>query len=158
MAPPPPPARRPPLTWPPSQWDKRDWLIAGLCAFGIGIVGTISDQEKASPRPAAPPTLSAEQVAAKAKAEEDRRNARHCRSNWDGSPLKVVDAVKKTLRDPNSFEHDDTRITPVDQAGHNRVVMKYRAKNGFGGMNIGYAAATIDNRTCDVLSLVSADD
>jgi hypothetical protein len=48
---------------------------------------------------------------------------------------RLVDVVKETLRDPSSME--------VDKRGYNltndAVCLKYRARNGFGGMNVAYA-------------------
>ena len=52
------------------------------------------------------------------------------------------------MRDPDSFEHIETRITPVSDKGTHQLVMKYRAKNGFGGITVGSAIATIDNASC----------
>lgn len=34
------------------------------------------------------------------------------------------------MRDPDSFEHIETRITPVTEGGTHQLVMKYRAKMG----------------------------
>ena len=78
---------------------------------------------------------------------EDRRKGFHCLSSWDGSHRGVVDSVKAQLRDPESFEHDETRITPAKDGQHT-LIMKYRARNGFGGMNVTTAMATVDNATC----------
>lgn len=79
-----------------------------------------------------------------------RRNGEHCLSGWDGSHPRVVEAVKRTLRDPASFEHVETRVLPVDSTGKNSLMMQFRAKNGFGGVNVGMAKATVDNSTCSV--------
>jgi len=56
--------------------------------------------------------------------------------------------TEKRMRDPDSFEHIETRITPVNSNGQHRLTMKYRAKNGFGGMTVGVAVATIRNSDC----------
>lgn len=92
---------------------------------------------------------SEEDVTADAAATaEDRRKGFHCLSGWDGSHREVVDQVKEQLRDPSSFEHDGTRITPVKNRKHT-LIMNYRARNGFGGMNVATAMASVDNATCD---------
>lgn len=59
-----------------------------------------------------------------------------------------VKAVKEQLRDPNSFELAETRIDPVGPDGNHRIAMHFRSRNGFGGMNDGYAVGTVDNATC----------
>ncbi|MFC3713713.1 zinc ribbon domain-containing protein [Sphingoaurantiacus capsulatus] len=83
-----------------------------------------------------------------AEAAEEKRKGFHCLSAWDGSHRAVVDSVKASLRDPDSFEHDETKITPVDEKGKHALSMKFRARNGFGGMNLGVAIASVDNATC----------
>ena len=52
------------------------------------------------------------------------------------------------MREPDSFEHIKTRMTPVDETGQHTLIMRYRAKNGFGGMTDGVAIATINNAGC----------
>ncbi len=96
-----------------------------------------------------------EKQAKVAQTAEDKRNGFHCLSPWDGSHNGVVDRVKAGLRDPESFEHDSTRITPVDKDGNHIVAMTYRARNGFGGMNVGNAIATVRQADCGVTSVVT---
>lgn len=79
---------------------------------------------------------------------EKRRKGFHCLSGWDGSHSVFSRAVEQRMRDPDSFEHIETRITPVDSRGNHTLIMSYRARNGFGGMTIGSATATIRNSDC----------
>jgi len=79
---------------------------------------------------------------------EKREQGFHCLSSWDGSHRALVAEIKSQLRDPDSFKHVDTRITPKDDAGNHTLIMEYRAKNGFGGMNVGQALATVRNADC----------
>ena len=79
--------------------------------------------------------------AAKAKKEaakkaEDRRKGFHCLSMWDGSHRGFVNAVKERMNDPDSFEHDSTKVTPVGvvKPGRHSIVMEFRGRNAFGGM------------------------
>lgn len=83
-------------------------------------------------------------------AAEDKRKGFHCLSEWDGSNKSLVDQVKAQLRDPKSFEHDETRIAPANASteGKHAVSMRYRARNGFGGMNALVAVARVDPKTC----------
>ena len=92
-----------------------------------------------------------------ATAVEDRRKGFHCLSSWDGSHRELADAVKASLRDPRSFEHSETRITPVDADGNHTLMMEYRARNGFGGMNVGQVAATVKNSDCSFQIIVNTN-
>ncbi|MBY3211502.1 SHOCT domain-containing protein [Rhizobium laguerreae] len=101
--------------------------------------------------------VAKQQAAVKAAAEnaeqaERRRKGFHCLSGWDGSNRALVDAVTKSLRDPSSFEHDETRISPVNPQGQHFVVMTFRAKNGFGGTNVGSATGMIRQSDCSLVS------
>jgi hypothetical protein len=90
-----------------------------------------------------------EEEAAKAAAEIERRDAGfHCLSEWDGSHDAFKKAVKKAMREPDSFEHIETLITPVNAEGYHTVQMEYRARNGFGGMNVSAALAKVRNSDC----------
>ena len=88
-----------------------------------------------------------ERVAA-AQAAETRRKGFHCLSSWNGSHRGVKNYIVDRLRDPDSFEHVETRITPVNANGEHTLIMQYRARNGFGGMNVEYVTARVDNETC----------
>ena len=79
---------------------------------------------------------------------EDTRKGFHCLSGWNGAHAGVEKYVKANLRDPDSYDHIETRITPVNERGEHALVMKYRAKNGFGGMNVESLVATIKNEGC----------
>ncbi|ACE89845.1 hypothetical protein RHECIAT_CH0000858 [Rhizobium etli CIAT 652] len=100
-----------------------------------------SDREAAS-------TAAAEN----AEQADKRRKGFHCLSGWDGSNRALVDAVTKSLRDPSSFEHDETRITPVSPQGQHFLTMTFRAKNGFGGTNVGVATGIIRQSDCALVS------
>ena len=72
----------------------------------------------------------------------------HCLSAWDGSHAAFKREAKSKMRDPKSFEHVETRIGPVKESGKHIILMDYRAKNGFGGLNLSTATGTVDNSTC----------
>lgn len=111
--------------------------VAGIIVLLVALGQCASDE----PPPNDPAKLAEE--------AENKRKGMHCLSAWDGSHVAVVASLKDALRDPKSFEHVETRITPVDAEGNHKLIMQYRARNGFGGMNAGLASATIDNETCD---------
>lgn len=85
-------------------------------------------------------------------ANEEREKGLHCLSTWDGSNRDTVDKLKEDLRNPSSFEHIETRILPNNNGKH-LLMMKYRAENGFGGMNVESLVAEIDHETCKVLTI-----
>lgn len=108
-----------------------------------------------SREPADPEAEAREAAAKAAEKAEDRRKGFHCLSGWDGSHSGVKSYVEKRLRDPDSFEHIETRITPVKDGIHT-LVMQYRARNGFGGMTVGNAVATVRNSDCQA-TILSTD-
>lgn len=114
-------------------------LILGFCTLGGG-----SDPK--------------EEAAQATKTAEDRRKGFHCLSAWDGSNRSLVDQVKARLRDPGSFEHAETRITPVGEGGKHAIIMEYRARNGFGGMNVNKAVGAVDPATCDAELALDSED
>lgn len=89
---------------------------------------------------------------AEAKREEKRKGF-HCLSAWDGSHSEFKRQVKQMMREPKSFEHIETRVTPVSDNGTHTAIMTYRARNGFGGMNVGTAIGEYRNSTCAVVVL-----
>lgn len=80
----------------------------------------------------------------------EQESGLHCLSSWDGSSRPFKQAIVSALRDPDSFEHIETRITKRNPDGEHGVVMKYRARNGFGGMNVSTAIGAVDSQTCEV--------
>ncbi len=51
--------------------------------------------------------------------------------------------VKDSLRDPSSFELIGYGGGVIDADGTQPILMKFRARNGFGGMNVEAARATV---------------
>lgn len=88
---------------------------------------------------------------AAAAAEYEKKfpqSGEHCLSGWNGSNRSTIEQVKTMLRDPDSFEHVETRIWPNDNGEHG-LWMTYRARNGFGGMNVERIYARVNHRSCD---------
>lgn len=99
-----------------------------------------------------PATQAAKAAAKVAEESENKRKGFHCLEP-DGSHFEVRKYVKKQMRDPNSFEHIETRVVPVNAKGQHTLVMKYRARNGFGGVTVGTALATFNNSDCQATVL-----
>jgi hypothetical protein len=87
-------------------------------------------------------------AAVQSAAAEKRRKGHHCLSGWDGANSQIKRYAERNMRDPDSFEHIGTWVTPVNQNGEHFLTMKYRAKNGFGGLTIGIVKATMKNSDC----------
>ena len=70
----------------------------------------------------------------------------------DGQNYQVVQAVKKSMNDPDSFEHIETRH--VDNGtGDVAITMMFRGKNAFGGKVINRAVAMVNPQSGTVTSL-----
>lgn len=65
-----------------------------------------------------------------------------------------VNYLKPQLKDPSSFELISTEVLPMDQYSE-RVIMKYRAKNGFGALDIFTSTFLVDQETKEVYSMYS---
>lgn len=158
---------------------RRGLIIAGssiVALISVSIIseGTVAEQEgfasveeyrvdretkrreeaaaKAAARAAEEAKEKAEKEAARAKklAEEKEKKAlgRHC-FEATGEHIDFSVKLMRRLRDPDSFEMIETRVAPENE-GINIVTMKYRARNGFGGMNVSTAIALMDNESCDI--------
>jgi len=121
----------------------------------------ISEEQRASEREAerAAVKIKAERAAAAAAAEKaaEQQKGFHCLSGWDGSHSKFKSQVKSMMRNPSSFEHISTRVTPINSEGTHTIFMEYRAENGFGGMNVSIAKGKYSNSNCDNFAVDSLD-
>lgn len=75
-----------------------------------------------------------------------------CTASLNGSMSSFVLEVEGSLREPDSFEHIQSFATTVDHDGMQRIRMKFRASNGFGGMNVEMAEAVVQNAGCEIIS------
>ncbi|MDE8651468.1 hypothetical protein PYV00_07005 [Novosphingobium sp. H3SJ31-1] len=136
-------------------------ILLSLCALIIIVVaGTvvemIVDPEGYAEREAQYAASKQAEINARKLVEHERQAAEneqrnkglHCLSKWDGSNRSTVRQVKEMLREPSSFEHVETAIYPNDNGEHG-LWMKYRARNGFGGMNVESIYARVDHETCE---------
>ncbi len=139
-------------------------LMIGLSILGLLVLGAafwgmseLQRYERMSPQERA-----AEQARHEAhQREEARRNltehadGRHCVSRSTGQHADFVAYFREQLREPDSFEHIHTIIDPVDRRGQHHLMMRYRARNGFGGMNVGTIRAEIANSDCSFRVIAS---
>jgi rubrerythrin len=90
-------------------------------------------------------------------AEAARQAARQRRieaqfSPWDGSHRALEEIIKKSMNDPDSYKHVETRYG--DYGDYILVVTTFRGKNVFGGVvtNTWRAKFTIDGRLIEIVS------
>ena len=111
-------------------------------------------QQAASEAPVkAAPAVSKPNLPTKPTLTSEERRGMHCLNGWDGSHWKMQAEIKRRLRDPDSFEHVETRITPIDEVGNHSIFMTFRARNGFGGKNVQQAIGVVDNKECELQTL-----
>jgi len=91
----------------------------------------------------------------KSPAEQNKIKGFHCLSAWDGSYRPLVETIKKYLKDPDSFKHRETTITP-NNGGVHVAIMTYGAKNSYGGYVVEKAAARLD-ANCNLLEVMDQD-
>ncbi|MFB0874610.1 MULTISPECIES: hypothetical protein [unclassified Sphingobium] len=140
-------------------------VLAVLLIIAIANGGGQADQASTtrdSPTEATAASLNsaddteAGQTAAPETADSEAKGF-HCLSTWDGSNRSLVEQMKENLRNPSSFEHADTLIGPATSTGYHPIRMKYRAENGFGGMNIEEVAAAVDHKSCEATIITSVE-
>jgi hypothetical protein len=91
----------------------------------------------------------------KVQAEQNKIKGFHCLSAWDGSYRPLVETIKKYLKDPDSFKHRETTISP-NNGGIHVALMTYGAKNSYGGYVVEKAAARLDSN-CNLLEVMDQD-
>jgi DNA-directed RNA polymerase subunit RPC12/RpoP len=72
-------------------------------------------------------------------------------SGWNGSNKELVDLVKSTMNDPDSFEHVETRFS--DKGNSLSILMTYRGKNGFNATITNSVSADLNKATRQLSNL-----
>ncbi|MDP4239093.1 MAG: hypothetical protein Q8904_06425 [Bacteroidota bacterium] len=75
-------------------------------------------------------------------------------SSFDGSHSGLTALIKKSMNDPDSYEHIETRFK--DEGDYIFVVTKFRGANAFGGKVINTASAKVDF-SGNVIELISQE-
>jgi hypothetical protein len=149
---------------------RRGLLIALAGLIGVGIIANIEAADKAralgysstsemyaAEREAEAKAEAAEEAAQAAeiaaKEAERKKYGHHCLlTGWDGRHRDFAQQVENALRDPDSFEIVETRTGPLEDGRH-AISMTFRARNGFGGMNVETAFGSFDHETCEAVVL-----
>lgn len=140
------------------KWGCTGATLAVLLVAASGI-GFCSHQIAESNR------LKTEKEAAEQRAEEARyqervRTGEVCADGPNNLNVPFQLHVKRVLKDPDSFEHIGTVITPSGDGRHYDALMRYRARNSLGGITIGTAIAKLyvaERNVCEVRSFRIAD-
>lgn len=69
-----------------------------------------------------------------------KATAASCFSAWDGAHRTLEDRVEAQLKDPDSYQHVETRFSGTEE-NPTRITMTFRAKNSFGGVVTSTATA-----------------
>jgi hypothetical protein len=143
-----------------TQWKRWHKVTLAICAvFFFLLIGIINKGGKieAENKQALIASMTKEQKDSVAKEESAATRKKQIEKNfssWDGSHRKLVDLVKKSLNDPGSFDHVETKFW--DMGDDNIVVlMTYRAKNGFGALVLGSVKAKT-NIAGDVVKIMDS--
>lgn len=75
-------------------------------------------------------------------------------NTWDGSHIGLTEYIKKSMNDPNSYEHVETKY--IDNGDYLTVTAKFRGKNAFGGVVTNSITAKV-NLTGKVLEVISQE-
>jgi len=113
-------------------------FLLGLTLIVIGNISSHNEVQSTAMTPAQRAAQQAEQkkhtAYEKFRDESVRRGA------------IMMAALKKTARNPGSFKLAEARAIE----GSGAICFTYRAQNGFGGMNIGYAVLSADGKTIKI--------
>jgi hypothetical protein len=133
------------------RWAK--WTVV-IGFFGVVLIGQFVEPRPTNRAGKAQPASQAQASQSQptpTKADQRSDIDFHCLSSWDGSLRELVSEVKENLREPDSFEHIDTRVTKVDADGNQEIIMRYRARNGFGGMSVSAVRGSFRNSDCALI-------
>lgn len=75
--------------------------------------------------------------------QERVKTGQVCVDGMDDLNFALRDRVKHVLKDPDSFQHIGSGITPSPDGHSYDAIMRYRAKNSFGGYVVGTAVAQL---------------
>lgn len=106
--------------------------LIGVLVLGFIVVSVWTGNGSQPSKPKAPPTA----------AELRQQKIENQFSGWDGSHRHLERSVKASLKDPDSYQHIETRYK--DNGDSISVFMNYRAKNSFGGYVVNTVVAKYD--------------
>lgn len=117
--------------------------IIAIPIAGVSFCSNAMERHAAEEARAAAEQQAASDKDAHNRYEQSLADGSVCADGSDGSNLALVDAVKRNLRDPDSFQHVKTVIGQKNDRSQYPTMMEYRAKNGFGGYNVSLVHARL---------------
>lgn len=80
--------------------------------------------------------------------EEKQAKVEKETNDWyeDLSSLYCEYKIKEQLRNPSSYQKIGEFKTAVDDGNQKEILWKFRAENGFGGLNVGVAGCKINKK------------
>lgn len=97
-----------------------------IILFVIGLLSSISQKNNAP----------------KTQEEIRKEQLKRFFSSWDGSHRGITELIKKSLNDPDSYEHVETVYS--DKGDHLIVKTTFRGKNAFGGVVKNWVIVKVD--------------
>lgn len=83
--------------------------------------------------------------------DPDTGSVEACYLKHDRKVIDLIDKVKPTLADPESFEHVETFFTPSNIVGRHSVLMKFHNKLPNGTVQTDKAVAEMRDADCKIL-------
>ncbi len=124
---------------------------AAITAIPIAGVSYCSHQATERARVAAVVNAAADE----ASYQETVRTGKVCEDGPNGMNTALQLKVLSQLKDPDSFEHMGTVVSPSKEGGYD-ALMRFRSRNAFGGYVIGTVVAKLyvaERGVCEVRSM-----
>lgn len=114
------------------------WIVAGIFAYIFISAGFNLNNQDQKKEKATPPKPVVQ------KSSEDLRREKIERqfSGWSGSHYELTKLIKKSMNDPKSFEHVETKY--IDAGDYLKVKTTFRGKNALGGVVKNWIWAKVD--------------
>ncbi len=136
-------------------------LIIGIVIIGIAVNGVLSfiddnsvklARKPVSPKETTPQPKPTQTIKVKTPEEIRYEQIRKAFSSWDGSHTGLEKIIKKSMNDPSSYEHIETRYS--DKGDHLVVSSSFRGKNSFGALvkNTVVAKTDIQGNVLEIIS------
>lgn len=116
---------------PPMSKKKKIWIAIGVACVPLWLIGSYTTDSNGN-----------------FIARKDGNSQLECGHGWAGQNWAFERAVKENLKDPGSYEHIESKFGVPDAEGNQIATLKYRARNGFGGMEIANAEGVLNVNDC----------
>ncbi|MEO1208893.1 MAG: hypothetical protein AAFX78_05045 [Cyanobacteria bacterium J06638_20] len=113
---------------------KAEWWAIGLGIPALLVMLAIASLDEPVPEVTTSPEVTPQD--ARRELIEDQF------SPWDGSHNELTRIIKRSMNDPRSYEHVETRY--IDNGDHLMVITQFRGSNAFGGIVINSVTAKVD--------------